>query len=245
MSPADYLATPIPFHLFGFLHVGILIGTIAIAACLVALARGRWAGQYRRPIAVTLAVFIVANEILYWGYQFGRGAWTLPRNLPLQLCDVVVFLIGWALCQPQRQRIGELAYFWGIAATSQGLLTPDLPAQVPAYIFTKFFLTHSGVIVAVVYLAAALEWRPGRGAVRRVWCITNLYAACVGLFNAVVGTNYLYLCRKPLRPSLLDGFGPWPWYIGSMELAALLFFGLCAAPFWPAQHHTRRYEPVA
>ena len=240
MNLAAQLAAPVPFRLFGFLHLAVLLGTAVLAITLVALARGRHGARLRRPLAVGLAAGLVVNELLYWGYQFGRGAWTLPRNLPLQLCDIAAFLVAWALCQPQRRRVSELAYVWGLAATSQGLVTPDLPAHVPRYVCAKFFLTHGGLIAAVVYLAAALDWRPSTGALWRVWLATNLYAAGVGAFNALVGTNYLYLCAKPAHPSLLDYFGPWPWYIASMEVAALVSFGLCLAPCWLAARRAVR-----
>ena len=83
----------------------------------------------------------------------------------------------------------------------------------------------------MIYLAAGLGWRPERGAVWRVWGVTNLYAAAIGIFNLVYATNKLYLCAKPLRPSLLNYLGSWPWYILSMEMLALGLFWLCTAPF--------------
>lgn len=153
--------------------------------------------------------------------------------------------MAWALYQPHRPRVTEVAYCLGLAATSQALLTPDLPPVVAAYTCWKFFLTHGGVVAGAVYLAAALGWRPERGAVWRVWGVTNLYAAAVGLFNVVYGTNKLYLCAKPLRPSLLDWMGPWPWYILSMEALALLLFWLCTAPLLIAGrvNHRRSVGP--
>ena len=186
-----------------------------------------------------LAVLIVGNELLYWARQISGGIWQFPRDLPLQLCDIAVFLVGWALCQPQRRRVTELAYFWGLAATSQALLTPDLSPILSTYTCWKFFLTHGGVVIGVVYLAAALDWRPARGAVWRVWCVTNAYAAAMGLFNLLTGANKLYLCAKPLRPSLLDYAGPWPWYLFSLEVFALLLFALCSAPFLAMQRTSR------
>ncbi len=208
------------------------IGATAVsAAVLVAVARASWGARWRRPIALLLALLIVGNELAYWWRQLAAGAWIFPRDLPLQLCDVVVFLMAWALCQPHRPRVTELAYCWGLAATSQALLTPDLTPVVSDYTYWKFFLTHGGVVVSAVYLAAGLGWRPTRGTVWRVFGVTNLYAAAIGVFNIACGANKLYLCAKPLRPSLLDWMGPWPWYILSMEILALVGFGLCVLPF--------------
>ena len=207
---------------------------------LVAVARSPSGTRWRRPIALLLALLIVGNELLYWARQISSGAWQFPRDLPLQVCDVAVFLVGWALCQPQRPRVTELAYLWGAAATSQALLTPDLSPVLSTYTCWKFFLSHGGVVVGVIYLAAGLGWRPERGAVWRVWGVANLYAAAIGVFNLVYAANKLYLCTKPLRPSLLNYLGPWPWYSLSMEVLALGLFWLCTAPFLIALRGGRR-----
>jgi hypothetical integral membrane protein (TIGR02206 family) len=61
----------------------------------------------------------------------------------------------------------------------------------------------------VLGLGVRVDWRSYRFAV----AATVVWAASVMTFNAVTGTNYGYLNRKPTSGSLLDLFGPWPGYV--------------------------------
>jgi len=49
-------------------------------------------------------------------------------------------------------------------------------------------------------------------------------------FNAVTGTNYGYLNRKPAVGTVLDLFGPWPGYV-VVEVAVVA--GVWALMTWP------------
>jgi hypothetical integral membrane protein (TIGR02206 family) len=68
----------------------------------------------------------------------------------------------------------------------------------------------------------------------------NLYLIGVAVVNAVLGSNYLYVARKPDSPTLLDLLGPWPWYILSMEAIGVTVFCLLYFPFalrdWWGRH---------
>lgn len=79
----------------------------------------------------------------------------------------------------------------------------------------------------MIWAAAYLTWGLGiRPNWRRYWItvgITATWAATAYLFNVVTGTNYGYLNRKPPSASLLDLFGPWPWYV--LVAIALVFVG--------------------
>ena len=72
--------------------------------------------------------------------------------------------------------------------------------------------------------------------------IGNAYALMVGLVNAFVGSNYLFVAHKPETASLLDVLPAWPWYILFMELIAAFFFLLLYLPFARQNRKTRLAE---
>jgi hypothetical integral membrane protein (TIGR02206 family) len=146
------------------------------------------------------------------------------------LCDLALLATVWALVS-LRPLVCEVAYFWGLAGSLQAVLTPDLQQAFPDYWWVKFFISHCGVVLSAVYLAVTGRIQPTQRTVWKLFGMTNLYALTVGGVNWLFGTNFGYLAHKPAQPSLLDAFGPWPYYIVGMELAALASFYLYAAPF--------------
>lgn len=222
-----------PFEPWGAQHLTVLALTVTIAWLSVRAAHGRCAHRLVPWLNGTPATVLVGAEIAAVCYTVQRGEWTIASGLPLQICDVAVYATAIALLT-RHQRSYEVAYFWGLGGTVHGLLTPDLAVSFPHPACLKFFVTHIGIVVSAVYLSVGLGLRPAAGAVRRMFIVTNLYAAVVGIVNAWLGTNYLYLCRKPIAPSLMDYLGPWPWYILGLEGVALASFIACAAPFWLA-----------
>lgn len=218
-----------PFVLWGPDHLAVLALTIAGTLALV-VSRGRLRRANDVLARRGLAALLLANEVIAWGWAAAQGV----VRVPLQLCDLALLLTVWALWS-LRRGVSVVAYFWGLSGSLQAILTPDLRQGFPDYWWVKFFLTHCGVVLSVVYLAVTARVAPTARSVWRVWGLTNVYAAIAGLINWGFGTNYGYLARKPMQPSLLDYFGPWPWYILVLEAAALASFFLYYAPFALAQ----------
>ena len=65
----------------------------------------------------------------------------------------------------------------------------------------------------------------------KVFFITNIYMIIVAAINYLINANYLYICHKPGGTTLLSFFGPWPYYIIPMEIAALVIFFILYLPF--------------
>jgi len=221
-------------------HVGAL-AAIALCSTGAVLAARTRPGAWIKALAVVLVVDEVSWLIfLLAGGQPGSR---LAQSLPLQLCDVGVFVAAFALWF-RRQWLVELTYFWGLTGTLQALLTPDLPQHFPTYPYFQYNIAHGGVVAAALLLVFGLDLYPRRSALLKVAAITIVYAALVGTVDALTDANYMYLRSKPPAPTLLDVMGPWPWYIGAAGLVALvLFLALDALARIAARSRPRRtYE---
>lgn len=208
-------------------HTWALVAIVISTVALVVAAR-------RRPGAwlKALAVVLVLDEVSWWVYLLFGGVpgSRLAQSLPLQLCDVAIFIAAAALWTRRRLAV-EVTYFWGLAGTTQALITPDLPQHFPSYPYFQYYVAHGGVVAAALLLVIGMRLRPRPWAVVRVAAVTVAYAALVGAVDAITAANYMYLRGKPPSPTLLDVLGPWPLYILSAAVIAAVLFAVLDAPF--------------
>ena len=78
----------------------------------------------------------------------------------------------------------------------------------------------------------------------RVFAITVAYAAVIGAFNLLTGSNYMYLAAPPENPSLLSLLGPWPWYLLTAACVAIVLFAVLDAPFRRSRRRVLQDAPV-
>lgn len=216
------------FHLFQPAQLAILAAVPSIAALLTRAARRR--PDRSRKIAACLGVFLAINELVWYAYLWHHHEIGFPDGLPLELCDVTLWLTVIAIFT-RRPAIFEFAYLAGISGSGMALITPDLWAPFSSYPTIHFFLQHGGIVGSLLFLVWSGYARPRPGCVWRVLLAVNAYAAALGMFNAAFHTNYMYLCTKPESASLLDLFGPWPFYLLGGEAIALALFWLLLLPF--------------
>ena len=215
------------FQFFAPAHLAILAAVPLLAAAFAVMQRRLPAGC---PwVRLGLGSALLVDLALWYGYLAVLGQ-LFPQRLPLELCDVTLFLSAMALFT-LRPAVFDLAYYWALAGTSMALLTPDVREPISSLSTIQFFVSHGLAVTAVLYLVWSGQVRPRRGSVARALVAVNILAAFDGAFDAIFKTDYMYLCVKPANASLLNLLGPWPWYIASSEVVALGLFVLLYLPF--------------
>jgi hypothetical integral membrane protein (TIGR02206 family) len=143
---------------------------------------------------------------------------------------VVAFVAAAALWS-RRPLLVELTYFWGVAGTANGLISPDVPDHFPGFLFFQYYIAHGAIVAAALFLVAGLRITPRRGAVVRVLTVTLALVMIDAGANLLTGGNYMYLRQTPAVPNLLDLMGPWPWYIAAAAGLAVAIFAALDLPF--------------
>jgi hypothetical integral membrane protein (TIGR02206 family) len=210
-------------HLITVAVIAVVTAGLIIAA---KVRPGRWTGI----AAVVLGAVILVNESFYYVWIGLRGQFDLSWALPVQLCDVASVATALALWF-RRQILVELTYFWGIAGTANGLLTPDISDHWPSYPYIQYFVQHGGIPCAALFLVIGLRIAPSTWAVARVYALTFGLLLVDALVNLLTNGDYMYLRRPPGVNNLLDLMGPWPWYIVGGAVLALVLFLILDAPF--------------
>lgn len=191
-----------------------------------------WAGRsgHGRFLRIALSTILAVTMVAYLISEGVRGTLTGFDFLPLHLSDFAIFLAIFALLT-LRQRAAELLYFLVIAELL-AIVTPDVDRGFRDPNTPIFFILHGGTLIAGLLLPFGFGLMPEKGAVLRALLFLNVYAGIAALANAALGTNFLYLRRKPAQASPLDWMGPWPWYLVAAEVVAVILFSLEYAPFW-------------
>jgi hypothetical integral membrane protein (TIGR02206 family) len=234
----ELLSAQREFSAYGPSHL-VVLAVFAIGAALLVWMGRRQTESQARLLGRVLAGLLVVAFCVAMVYKLMNP--TLDTSVPLQLCDVAELTAAFALWT-QRHWAFVLTYYWGLVLSSQALITPDIGTpeegapDFPHHLFVTFFTLHVLVVWAAIYLTWGRRNRPRWRDYRFAIIVTLAWVAITFTFNAITGTNYGYLNRKPPTASLLDVLGPWPVYLLAEVAIVLIVWALMT---WPWER-TRR-----
>jgi hypothetical integral membrane protein (TIGR02206 family) len=225
------------FVLFGPQHLVVIALTFAIPALQAGLVRAR--PRADAAIRYVFAALLIGTWIGWYALFIARDWLGAGNELPMNLCDWATVALIVTLIRPN-QKAYELAYFWALAGTMQGLVTPDVNFSFPEPQFVVFFLGHATIIAAVLYLTFGARMRPVPASIPRVAAWTFAYAAAAGLTDWFLGVNYGFFRAKPGHATFYDLLPAWPYYIPVTIGLGIVCILVLYAPWFVADRLRRR-----
>ena len=196
-----------------------LISSIFISFCIVQIAI-RIPPDKRRILMITMGISILLIEALQQVYYLHFDLWSIERSIPLHLCGIAIIIAGISMFRPSQ--IGfEFLALMGSPGALHALLTPQFNHGDLPFLIFKYYFGHVAIMLVPLFLAIVEGYRIRKTAWVNVFFLSQGILLFVGLSNLVLGSNYMYLVKKPLvnNPMII---GEWPWYILGFEIMGLI-----------------------
>jgi hypothetical integral membrane protein (TIGR02206 family) len=219
-----------PFQFMGPAHIGALLAVLALNLSWLWV-RATPDESLRVVIRSVMAALIILNELTYHFWNWSTGQWNVKTMLPLHLCSLTVWLTPFMLWT-RHQFLYEFCYFMGVGGAVQALLTPDAGRYgFPHIRFLTTYISHGILVSAPIYLSVVEGFRPTPFAIVNVAAVVIVFMLPVAVVNRRLGSNYMYIARRPDTPSLIDKLGPWPWYLPWLFVLGLITSAVLYLPF--------------
>ena len=228
MTNLAFFQNNISFIAYGNSHIAVLFFSVVLLA-LVLVASQRLSYCQNLLIGRCLTLILALSVVVYTIFELALGRFTIANDLPLSLCNLFALLAPFALWNPKHKYF-EPIYFLVMAGTFQAIVTPDLYYDYPAYEFFKYWITHVGLVLLMMHYLVCFALYPTARGIVKTFGWLNLYVIALMPINYFLNANYFYLMSKPIHPSVLDFFGPWPVYILVAEILVMGFFALAMIP---------------
>lgn len=160
-----------------------------------------------------------------------EGNFSLDDDLPLHLCRLASLVMPVFFILKNEVWLRRM-YFIILAGCLQAVITPELTYYHPHYSFWIYWIMHAVLIWLPIYVVLVLNVVPAWIDLKEAYVATILYMLATLLINFALSSNYFYTRHKPPSASLLDVMGPWPWYMLTGAIIALVLFMIFYIPFY-------------
>ncbi|MGD8189904.1 TIGR02206 family membrane protein [Brevibacillus ginsengisoli] len=226
----SYELTGEPFRLFSLPHLVALAVCLAVSILIYLFRKRLQETITDRLVRYILAGLLLLTEIFFQLWHLWTGYWSSAYTLPLQLCSVSLLFSIWMLLT-NSYRLFEITYFIGLGGAASAMFTPELFYPFPHVRFFHFFIAHAAIIWASLYMTWVKQYQPTLVSIWKTMGLLNGLLVVALIVNKGTGGNYMFVSHKPGNPSLIDYLGPYPWYILSLEVVAVVIFFLLYLPF--------------
>ena len=212
----------IPFVFLGTSHVFSIILFIVLALSIPYLAKKNLNENQQHSLGKIIGVMVLVGYLSWVILEILAGSFNLKLHLPFHLCrtaNVLIFIVLFF-----RSFLAyEIVFFWGLTVI-HAVITPDITQGFPHYHFVRYWLTHQLMIIGIIYATFVYDIRPHKKSIYKSFVALLLFFLITIPVNLLLDANYFWICGKPPVGTVLDYFGPWPWYLVVATLLALIHF---------------------
>lgn len=185
---------------------------VAFMAAFITVVTLLFRGRSERAKKIVLVGICAANMVLYWIYKYGLsvepGYAELCGNayfswfdeLPLQLCNINLFLIPYA-AMTKKRGIAGFSFFLAPVGAILAMSSPE-PAFIGYSLMLPrmfgYYMTHAFIIVTAILLCTLGFYRPSRRDIPRTLLVFVLLSGVIHCINLVLRAtvcpwaNYFY-----------------------------------------------------
>lgn len=229
---------------FNFVYIMMWAVTLTVVVLVWALTRN-CGEKKKKKILIGMSI---ANIILFFVYKLlmsvdpgfaeasGIDKFNWFNELPLQLCNINMFLIPLGLLTKKRSILG-FSFFLAPLGAAMALLFPDLAFVGYSILLPRiigFYLTHMMIFICGISLATMGFYRPVPHDIPGISATVIIIAACAFGIDIILRStvcsfaNYFFVC-DPAGISLLSLFWSWIPIPFVYELPAIGIFVVYAA----------------
>lgn len=188
-----------------------------------------FSGQRKLMLAISLVplITLVFSTVL----NLALGNFDYQTDLPIHLCRLLAIASPFIYLSKNRFWKGVF-YFWIVVGTFNAIVTPDLKYTHPHWEFIVYFIMHGFLVILAIYNVIIFSQKIIIKDIWNAFWMSNLLLVITLFLNLLIGSNYMFTKHKPEAATLLDYFGPWPFYLITVQFIGLGFFFLAYLPFF-------------
>lgn len=219
------------FESFSTSHFAPIVIAVVLCIFLCLMGKYKWSKTTNVQISRGLALLTSFTVVAYVVILMLKGEFNYKTDLPLDICNLMGLLLPVVMWNP-KYKYHEILYFLILAGTIQAVITPFLYQDFPNFVYIKFWISHLVLIIYTIFITVAMDMKPTMRSILKTFIAMNVYVLIMMVVNYILGSNYVFVMRKPPTESVLDYMGDWPWYILAGQFVGILFSFIVYLPIY-------------
>ncbi len=196
------------FYYFSLAHILPIVIMIGIIFLIIKYGDNIKNWKHEGKLRMGLAFTLIITEMSYFWRLVGVESLNANPvdHLPITVCGWAIIFCSF-LVVTKSQSLFDIAYFWVLAGSTFGLLTPTVitycgPTRFRYY---QFWLEHTLGFIVLFYMMFVHKMRPNfKSMIKSLIALGVLGTIAIVVNNMLPGANYLFMAEPEETASILD-----------------------------------------